>query len=103
MSPAARRRAFNLAPWIALGLTIAGTLFVDGKSWGQACERIDSIEADTGLLKGEMQELRTEIQAQINSYDERLRTVEQATEAIPGMAQDIRDIRNYLLEESGQP
>ena len=91
MSPAARRRWTSAAPWIALSLTLLGTLTASATTWGRTCQRVEVLEHDTAEHKGLVAE-------QMQAFDARLRAVEQATEAIPGMAQDIRDIRNFLLE-----
>lgn len=82
----------SMVPWIALTITLLGALAASATKWGQTCERVDAIEVD-------QVEHKSFVQMQYEALDLRLRAVEQATEVIPSMAQDIRDIRNFLLEE----
>lgn len=91
MSPAARRNACRLAPWVAVILTMLAAITSSAATWGRTCERVDTLEVGAA-------QHRSLVAAQIEALDVRLRAVEQATEAIPAMAQDIRDIRNFLLE-----
>lgn len=92
MSPAARQRWSSAVPWIALTLTMLGGIIGSATVWGRTCQRVEVLENDSA-------EHKTLVQAQVEALDTRLRAVEQATEVIPSMAQDIRDIRNFLLEE----
>ena len=92
MTAQMRKRVGAIAPWIALALTAGGTIAASAATWGQTCQRVDTLEVAT-------LEHKSLVQTQIDALDERLRAVEQATQAIPGMAQDIRDIRDYLLEQ----
>jgi hypothetical protein len=75
-------------------------LFADGATWGETCQRLQAAEIETSGLKADIQEIRVEMQAQMVGIETRLRTVEMATQAIPSMAQDIRDIRDYLLTDA---
>ena len=95
MSPAARKRWTGFAPWIALLLTVSGLLITSATTWGRTCQRVEVLEV-------EQIEHKNLVHTQIEALDLRLRAVEQATEVIPSMAQDIRDIRNFLLEERQQ-
>lgn len=91
MSPVVRRRVGAIVPWLALCITLVAAITSSAVTWGQTCERVDVLEEVTSEHRGL-------VQAQVEALDARLRAVEQATEVIPSMAQDIRDIRNFLLE-----
>ncbi len=91
MTAATRTRIGAIVPWLALGLSLIGALTSIGITWGRTERRVEAME-------DALSEHRALIRSEISTMDDRLRAVEGTTRMIPGMAQDIRDIRVYMLE-----